>query len=228
MSSDKEILALEDKRYAAMCGGDFAALEAMLHDELLYTHSSGLTDTKATWLASLRSGKTKYKSAACSDRKVRLAGDTALVTGRAAIQAEINGQPRSLRLVFLNAWTKTPNGWKFIAWQSTPQPTTNQMGVQPARVHHPVRPRRPGDRMKFLRRTFLHLAAGAAALPALSRIARAQAYPSRPVRIISGFPPGGVNDTYARLIGQWLSERLGQQFFVDNLPAPVPTIPPRS
>ena len=69
MSSDKEILALEDKRYAAMCGGDFAALEAMLHDELLYTHSSGLTDTKATWLAALRSGKTKYKSSACSDRK---------------------------------------------------------------------------------------------------------------------------------------------------------------
>ena len=90
----------------------------------LYTHSSGLTDTQATWLASLRSGKTKYKSATCSDRKVRLAGDTALVTGRAAIEAEINGQPRSLRLVFLNAWTKTPDGWKFIAWQSTPQPTT--------------------------------------------------------------------------------------------------------
>src|SRR5262245_3178990 len=112
MSSDKEILALEDKRYAAMCGGDFAALEAMLHDELLYTYSSGLTDTKDTWLASLRLGKRKYKSAACSDRKVRLAGDTALVTGRAAIEAEINGQPRSL------------NGWKFIAWQSTPQPTT--------------------------------------------------------------------------------------------------------
>jgi len=47
----------------------------------------------------------------------------ALVTGRAAIEAEINGQPRSLKLVFLNAWTKTPNGWKFIAWQSTLQPT---------------------------------------------------------------------------------------------------------
>ena len=107
MSSEKEILDLEDKRYAAMCGGDFAALERMLHDELLYTHSSGLTDTKATWLASLRSGKTKYKSAVCSDHKVRLAGDTALVTGRATIEAEVNGQPRSLRLVFLNAWTKT-------------------------------------------------------------------------------------------------------------------------
>jgi ketosteroid isomerase-like protein len=113
MSSEKEILALEDKRCAAMCGGDFAALEAMFH-----------ADTKATWLASLRSGKRKYKSVACSDRKVRLVGDTALVTGRAAIEAEINGQPRSLRLVFLNAWTKTPKGWKFIAWQSTPQPTS--------------------------------------------------------------------------------------------------------
>ena len=124
MSSDKEILALEDERYAAMCSGDFAALEAMLHDELLYTYSSGLTDTKDTCLASLRSGKRKYKTAACSDRKVRLAGDTALVTGRAAIEAEINGRPRSLKLVFLNAWTKTPSGWKFIAYQSTPQPTT--------------------------------------------------------------------------------------------------------
>jgi ketosteroid isomerase-like protein len=116
MSSEKEILDLEDKRYAAMCGGDFAALERMLHDELLYTHSSGLTDTKATWLASIRSGKGKYKSAVCSDRKVRLVGDTALVTGRATIEGEVNGQPLSLRLVFLNAWTKTPKGWKFIAW----------------------------------------------------------------------------------------------------------------
>ena len=124
MSSEKEILYLEDKRYVAMCGGDFAALEGMLHDELLYTHSSGFTDTKAMWLASLRSGKTKYKSAVCSDQKVRLAGDTALVTGRATIEAEVNGRPRSLRLAFLNAWTKTPKGWKFIAWHSTLQPTT--------------------------------------------------------------------------------------------------------
>ena len=66
--------------------------------------------------------------------------------------------------------------------------------------------------MKLPRRTFLHVAAGVAALPAISRIARAQAYPTRPVRIIAGFPPGGFTDTTARLIGQWLSERLGQQF----------------
>jgi tripartite-type tricarboxylate transporter receptor subunit TctC len=66
------------------------------------------------------------------------------------------------------------------------------------------------------RRQFLHLAAGAAALPALPQIAWAQTYPSRPVRLIAGFPAGGVVDMYARLISQLLSERLGQQFFVEN------------
>jgi tripartite-type tricarboxylate transporter receptor subunit TctC len=70
--------------------------------------------------------------------------------------------------------------------------------------------------MKLSRRRFLHLAAGAVALPTLSRIARAQAYPIRSVRILVGFTPGGTNDLHARLIGQWLSERLGQQFVVEN------------
>ncbi|MBA2397804.1 MAG: tripartite tricarboxylate transporter substrate binding protein [Bradyrhizobium sp.] len=70
--------------------------------------------------------------------------------------------------------------------------------------------------MKFPRRTFLYLAVGAAALPAVSRIARAQAYPSRPVRIIVGFPAGGATDIQARLMGQWLSDRLGQQFIIEN------------
>jgi tripartite-type tricarboxylate transporter receptor subunit TctC len=66
------------------------------------------------------------------------------------------------------------------------------------------------------RRQFLQLAAGAAALPAASRFARAQTYPTRPVHLIAGFPPGGVVDVFARLVGQWLSDRLGQPIIIEN------------
>ena len=72
--------------------------------------------------------------------------------------------------------------------------------------------------MKLPRRRFLYVAAGVAALPAVSRVAWAQTYPSRPVRIVVGFPPGGPTDIVARLIGQYLSERLGQQFVIENRP----------
>jgi tripartite-type tricarboxylate transporter receptor subunit TctC len=72
--------------------------------------------------------------------------------------------------------------------------------------------------MKLPRRNFLYLAAGAATLPAVSRVARAQAYPTRPVRLIVPIAPGGATDILARLIGQWLSERLGQPFIIDNRP----------
>jgi tripartite-type tricarboxylate transporter receptor subunit TctC len=72
--------------------------------------------------------------------------------------------------------------------------------------------------MKILRRTFLDLAAGAVTLPAVSRIASAQTYPTRPVRLIVGFPPGSGTDITARLMAQWLAERLGQQFVVENRP----------
>jgi tripartite-type tricarboxylate transporter receptor subunit TctC len=72
--------------------------------------------------------------------------------------------------------------------------------------------------MKSPRRQFLHLAAGAAALPVVSRVARAQPYPNRPVRVIVPFGPAGTTDIVARLIGQWFSERLGQQFVVENRP----------
>jgi tripartite-type tricarboxylate transporter receptor subunit TctC len=78
--------------------------------------------------------------------------------------------------------------------------------------------------MKLPRRQFLHLAAGAAALPALSRVAWAQTYPARPVRVIVGFTPGGPTDIAARLISQWLSERLGQPFVIENRPGAGSTI----
>jgi tripartite-type tricarboxylate transporter receptor subunit TctC len=72
--------------------------------------------------------------------------------------------------------------------------------------------------MTLHRRKFLHVAAGAAALPALSRVARADDYPAHPVRLIVGFAAGSTTDILGRLIGQWLSQRLGQQFVIDNRP----------
>jgi tripartite-type tricarboxylate transporter receptor subunit TctC len=78
--------------------------------------------------------------------------------------------------------------------------------------------------MKLPRRRFLHLAASAAALPALSRIASAQTYPTRPVRIVVGYAAGGSADIVARLIGQPLSERIGQQFVIENRPGANGTI----
>jgi ketosteroid isomerase-like protein len=120
--TDKEILALEERRFAAMIARDFEKLESMVHDQLRYTHSSGNTDGKASWLESMKSGRVKYKKAGCSEQKVQIYGDTALMTGRASIEVDIGGQPKALKLLFLNAWTRTPQGWKFVAWQSTPLP----------------------------------------------------------------------------------------------------------
>src|SRR5580658_8769146 len=74
------------------------------------------------------------------------------------------------------------------------------------------------------RRQFLHLAAGAAALPALSHVARAQSYPTRSIRLIVGFTPGGAGDIVARIIGQWLSERLGQPVIIENKPGAATNI----
>jgi hypothetical protein len=86
--------------------------------------------------------------------------------------------------------------------------------LDPAMHHHPFRV----NATKLPRRRFLHLAAGAAALTAASRIARAQTYPTRPVRLVVGFPVGGTTDIIARLMGQLLSERLGQPVITENRP----------
>jgi tripartite-type tricarboxylate transporter receptor subunit TctC len=78
--------------------------------------------------------------------------------------------------------------------------------------------------MKLPRRQLLHLSAGAVALSVVPRIAKAQTYPVKPVRIVVGFAPGGGTDIMARLIGQWLSERVGQQFLIENRPGAGTTI----
>jgi len=122
MSVEKEILALEDKRCAAMTARDADALAAMLHVDLVYTHSSAVVDDKATYVDAIRSGRTRYHSIERSEERVRAYGDTALVTGNAEIEVDVNGQHKSLRLCYLDVWTRTPQGWKFVAWQSTARP----------------------------------------------------------------------------------------------------------
>jgi ketosteroid isomerase-like protein len=122
MSVEQDILGLEDRRIGAMTAQDFGALDPLVHGELLYAHSTGVTDNKASWMQSMSSGRVKYKSAACSERKVRVFGEVALITGKATFEVEVAGQPRTLKLIFLNVWTRTPQGWKFVAWQSCPQP----------------------------------------------------------------------------------------------------------
>jgi len=103
--------------------------------------------------------------------------------------------------------------------------STGAVGERPSFIVHilkasarTLRDDTRGNIMKLPRRKFLHLAAGAAALPAVSRVARADTYPTRPVRIIFGFPAGGAGDIVARLIGQWLQERFGQPFIIENRP----------
>jgi ketosteroid isomerase-like protein len=122
MSIEQDILALEERRCAAMAANDIAALDGMFHEDLIYTHSSAVVDTRASYLETLKSGHTRYHSVQRSDEKVRVCGDTALVTGRAVIDVTVKGEKKHLDTRFLDVWTKTPKGWKFIAWQSTKLP----------------------------------------------------------------------------------------------------------
>jgi len=122
MSIEQDVLALEEKRCAAMTANDVATLEKLFHDDLIYTHSSAVVDTRASYLETLRNGHTRYHSVQRSEEKVRVCGDTALVTGRALIDVTVKGEKKHLDTRFLDVWTKTPQGWKFIAWQSTKLP----------------------------------------------------------------------------------------------------------
>ena len=122
MAGEKEILALEDKRYAAMVAKNETALADLFAEDLVYVHSTGAVDTKASYIAAIKSGKFNYAKCDRFEEKVRIYGDTALVTGRAVFEAVVEGTPKTLRLRYLNVWTKQGGTWKFTGWQSCPLP----------------------------------------------------------------------------------------------------------
>jgi ketosteroid isomerase-like protein len=117
-----EVLAADEARYAAMIAQDFGALGRLLADDLLYTHSTAVTDTKAEYLAALRSGKYRYRAARTEGVTVRVHGTIAIVNGRGFIEVDVEGVPKSLAYVFVNVWVRTPAGWQMTALQSTSVP----------------------------------------------------------------------------------------------------------
>ncbi|MBK8958036.1 MAG: nuclear transport factor 2 family protein [Proteobacteria bacterium] len=115
-------MALETRRYAAMTSNSLDALADLFHDDMIYTHSSGVVDTKASYLEALRSGRTRYLEVEQIEQTVKLLGEVALVIGASHIEVDVtvNGEKvrKSLDLRSLAAWTATLSGWKFLAWQS--------------------------------------------------------------------------------------------------------------
>jgi ketosteroid isomerase-like protein len=120
------VLAAHDKRIALTIAGDLAGLAAMMTDDLTYTHSSAVTETKAEFLDGLRSGKYVYREITPRDRKVRVHGDAAIVSGPCHVVIEPGGKRTELDLYFTELYVKEAGQWRMALWHSTrpPAPAT--------------------------------------------------------------------------------------------------------
>lgn len=116
--AEQAVLKLEQQWVDALVKADVAALETLYHDDLVYTHSSGVVDTKASYIDAIKSGKTKYESFARDDIRVRLHGDTAIVTCRSVIK--VNNNTINVRYIHVYMKQKgAKGGWKMVAHQAT-------------------------------------------------------------------------------------------------------------
>jgi ketosteroid isomerase-like protein len=122
MSDQDAIRKLEDRRYQAMCEGDIATLEKLLADSLVYTHSYGGADSKASYLAGVRSKRWQYRKVERPVEDIQVFGDCALVTGHVRIDLIADGAPKMLESRFTNVWIRRGGAWQMVAWQSTPAP----------------------------------------------------------------------------------------------------------
>ncbi len=117
-----EIIALENRRIEAMTKQDTRALDEILADDLSYVHSTARVETKAEFISSLTSGRTRYQSIERDDVKVRQYGDTAVVTGHAKVHVDANGREIKFQIRFIDGCAKRDDVWRMVAWQSTKLP----------------------------------------------------------------------------------------------------------
>lgn len=117
--AETAVRAVNDQRFLAMVNGDVAALERLLADDLTYTHSNGTVETKLQFLASIRTKTLEYREIEAEDVKVSLHGETAIVTGLAAVKLATGGREMDLSLRFTAVYIRKGGAWKLAAWQST-------------------------------------------------------------------------------------------------------------
>jgi 3-deoxy-D-manno-octulosonate 8-phosphate phosphatase KdsC-like HAD superfamily phosphatase len=117
-----EALKAEEARYAAQMTNDFAAMERLFGNDLVYIHSSTTVDTKASFIESMRSGAVKYRAMKRGEVKVRTYGCIAIISGRASFDVTARGQDMMLDLLFHSVWAKRAAGVQFVSWQATRPP----------------------------------------------------------------------------------------------------------
>jgi ketosteroid isomerase-like protein len=119
-TAESEVLRLDEERSRAMTTADTAALERLMSDDVVYTHSSGRLDSKKSFIASIASGTVKYRRIDRKDVATSLREGFAILTGAVEIDVETGGKLLNLNLRFSNVWERTAQGWQQIVWQSTP------------------------------------------------------------------------------------------------------------
>ncbi len=119
-AAEAELLRLDDERSRAMTTADTAALEQLMSDDIVYTHSSGRLDSKKSFIASIASSTVKYRRVDRKDVATSLREGFAILTGAVEIDVETGGKLLNLNLRFSNVWERTAKGWQQIVWQSTP------------------------------------------------------------------------------------------------------------
>lgn len=123
MSTQQDILALENRRYKAMVEKDFAALGELLADDLVYTHSNAVVDSKASYIEGIRNKRWDYAGAERPEEKIEVFVDCARVTGHVRLTLNnADGGTRKVNGRFLNMWVRRNGTWQMVAWQSTPIP----------------------------------------------------------------------------------------------------------